>query len=336
MNKSPYRVKSSVRYGSLTYLEGVMEFKDYYKLLGVEPDADAKAIKLAYRKLARKYHPDVSPEEGAEEKFKDMAEAYNVLKDAERRAEYDERRRYGGQRNEGFEPPPGSQNRGSAQSDADFADIFSSVFGDRSGGFQGYSDFRQSAARGQDVEVEMPIFLEDIVSELSKTIEYRMPAVENGQVTEVIKKLKVKIPKGITDGERVRLKGQGGPGPGGAPSGDLYLHIRLVPHPMFDVESHNLLVTLPVAPWEAALGAKVVLPTLTGKISLSVPPNSQSGQKLRIKGKGLPMKNGMGDLFVIFKIVIPESTSEESKQLWQSLSEKSAFNPRAEWEKQDV
>jgi curved DNA-binding protein len=316
-----------------------MEFKDYYKLLGVEPDADVKTIKTAYRKLARKYHPDVNPEPGAEDKFKEVAEAYGVLKNTETRAEYDELYRYGGKSRNGSQPPPGWQGgaqSGGAQSDADFSDFFNSVFGNRGGGFQGYSDFEQSAARGQDVEVEMPIFLEDIVADVAKTIEYRMPVFENGQVRDVNKKLKVKIPKGVSDGERIRLKGQGGSAQGDAPSGDLYLHIRLVPHPMFDVEGHNLLVTLPVAPWEAALGSKVTVPTLTGKISLSVPPNSQSGQKLRIKGKGLPMKNGTGDLYVIFKIVIPENTTDESKALWQSLSEASAFDPRAQWEKQNA
>ncbi|MDO6563149.1 DnaJ C-terminal domain-containing protein [Amphritea sp. 1_MG-2023] len=318
-----------------------MEFKDYYKLLGVKPDADAKAIKTAYRKLARQYHPDVNSDDGAEDKFKEVAEAYEVLKNAERRAEYDELRRYGG-RQQGFDQGHGRQGRqssGNGQFEDDFADFFRSAFshrGDRSGGFQGYSDFQQSAARGQDVEVELPVFLEDIIADVQKPIEYRMPAFVNGQVTEVKKSLKVKIPKGVSDGGRVRLKGQGAPGQGDAPNGDLYLHIRIVPHPIFDVEGHNLLITVPIAPWEAALGAKVNLPTLTGKISLTVPPNSQSGQKMRIKGKGLPMKNGVGDLYVIFKIVIPAQTNEASKALWQSLSDLSAFDPRTEWEKNNV
>ena len=318
-----------------------MEFKDYYKLLGVEPDADAKTIKAAYRKLARKYHPDVNPEEGAEDKFKEVAEAYEVLKNSERRAEYDELRRYGGQSDGRFEPPPGWRGSASASSadgqfEGDFSEFFSSIFGNRHSGFQGYSDFKQSATRGQDIEVEIPVFLEDIVGDVSKTIEYRVPAFDDGQMAEVKKTLKVKIPKGVSDGERIRLKGQGGRGQDNAPNGDLYLHIRIVPHPMFDVESHNLLVTLPIAPWEAALGAKVTLPTLTGKITLTVPPNSQSGQKLRIKGKGLPLKNGIGDLFVIFRIVIPKDSNEELNTLWQSLSDISDFNPRAEWETQNV
>ncbi|WP_417222971.1 DnaJ C-terminal domain-containing protein [Amphritea sp.] len=313
-----------------------MEFKDYYALLGVEPDADAKTIKTAYRKLARQYHPDVNPEPGAEDKFKEVAEAYEVLKNAERRAEYDELRRYGGQREQGYEPPRGQRGPSSSDFEGDFADFFSSAFGNRGGGFQGYSDFQQTAARGQDVEVEMPVFLEDIIADVKKPIEYRMPAFVDGRVTEVKKSLKVKIPKGVADGARIRLKGQGAPGQGDAPSGDLYIHIRIVPHPIFDVEGHNLLITVPIAPWEAALGAKVNLPTLTGKISLTVPPNSQAGKKMRIKGKGLPMKNGVGDLYVIFKIVIPEHTNEESKALWQKLSGLSAFDPRAEWEKNNV
>ena len=320
-----------------------MEFKDYYKILGVKPEADTATIKASYRKLARKYHPDVNPEAGAENKFKEVAEAYGVLKKSDTRAEYDNLyRNYQthpnqGNPNQGFEPPPGWQSRRSSSngSEEDFSDFFNSVFGNRNSGFQGYSDSQYNGARGQDIEVELPVFLEDLVSDLPKTIEFHMPVFEHSQVKQTSKKLKVNIPKGALDGERVRLKAQGAPGQNGAPNGDLYLHIRFVPHPMFDVEAHNLLLTLPVAPWEAALGAKITIATLTGKISLTVPANSQSGQKLRIKGKGLPMRNGMGDLFVIFKIVIPAKTNEASKVLWQSLSEASAFDPRAKWEKQN-
>ena len=316
-----------------------MEFKDYYALLGVEPDADTKTIKTAYRKLARKYHPDVNPDKGAEDKFKEVAEAYSVLKNTERRAEYDELYRNGGRSHQGFEPPPGWQGGASSagqQSSADFSDFFNSIFGQRGGGFQGYSDFDQRAERGQDIEVELPVFLEDIISDASKTIEYTIPVHENGQAKRIHKKLKVKIPKGVCDGERVRLKGQGGAGQASAPNGDLYLHIRIVPHPMFDIQGHDLMMTLPIAPWEAVLGTKVTLPTLSGKINLSVPPNSQSGQKLRLKGKGLPTKTGSGDLYVIFKIVIPATTTDASKALWQTLSEASAFDPRAQWEKQNA
>ena len=186
-------------------------------------------------------------------------------------------------------------------------------------------------SRGQDAEIEMPIFLEETTTETSKLVEYQIPVYENGQVKDVKKSLKVKIPVGIVDGERVRLKGQGGYGQGDGPHGDLYLHIRLVPHPLFDVEGHNLVITVPLAPWEAALGTKVTVPTLTGKIHLTIAPNSQAGARLRIKGKGMATKTGTGDMFALLKIVVPSSANDEVKALWQSLSEKAEFDPRAQW-----
>ena len=271
-----------------------MEFKDYYKILGVQPDSDSKDIKTAYRKLARKYHPDMNPEKGAEEKFKEVAEAYEVLKDAGRRAEYDELRQYRDQGGSGFEPPPGWRSSsgfggaGARHFEGDFSDFFNSIFG----GAGAEPRQQRSGLRGQDAEIEMPVFLEETLSETSKLVEYLIPVYENGQISEVKKSLKVKIPVGVVDGERIRLKGQGGPGQGDAPNGDLYLHIRLVPHPLFDVEGHNLVVTVPLAPWEAALGAKITVPTLSGKIHLTIAPNSQTGQRLRIKGKGLATKTG--------------------------------------------
>jgi curved DNA-binding protein len=312
-----------------------MEFKDYYKVLGVAPDADIKDIKSAYRRLARKYHPDVNSEPGAEDKFKEVAEAYEALKDAGRRAEYDELRQYrehGGRGGRDFEPPPGWQSSGfggggARHFEGDFSDFFNSIFGAGQGGFRQ----QQTGLRGQDAEIEMPIFLEETVSETSKVVEYRIPVYENGQVREVKKSLKVKIPAGVLDGERIRLKGQGGPGAGDGGNGDLYLHIRLVPHPLFDVEGHNLVITVPVAPWEAALGAKIVVPTLTGNIHLTIAPNSQGGQRLRIKGKGLATKTGNGDLFALLKVVMPPKVSADAKQLWQSLADKAAFDPRSQW-----
>lgn len=313
-----------------------MEFKDYYEILGVQPDADGKEIKTAYRKLARKYHPDMNPDEGAEDKFKEVAEAYEVLKDAERRAEYDELRQYGGKQGAGFEAPPGWQSSsgfsgaGSRHFEGDFSDFFNSVFN------EGGAAHRQqrSGFRGQDAEIEMPIFLEDTLSEASRPVEYTIPHYENGQLSEIKKSLKVKIPRGVKDGERIRLKGQGGIGQGDAPNGDLYLHIRLVPHPLFDVEGHNLVVTVPLAPWEAALGAKIRVPTLDGQIDLTVAANSQTGQNLRIKGKGLASKTGRGDLYARLKVVMPPSASDEVKNLWKTLSEKASFDPRAQWSNQ--
>lgn len=315
-----------------------MEFKDYYKILGVEPDADKKTIKNAYRKLARKYHPDVSDHHDAENQFKEVAEAYEVLKDDTRRAEYDEIRQYGGTR-QGFGPPPGWQPSGSwSGSDAeshfggDFSDFFSSIFG--SAGSSRGGDFGQrkpSGRRGQDIETEMPVFLEDTLSEESKTISYSLPHYDDyGHVTEVNKTLKVKIPPGVTDGELIRLKGQGAPGIGDGASGDLYLRIRLVPHPLFDVEGHNLIITVPLAPWEAAIGTKVALPTLSGRIHLTIPANSQSGQRLRVKGKGLPGKQRQGDLYAVLKVVMPEN-NEAIKEQWQKMAELAPFDPRAQW-----
>tara|TARA_R110000822_G_scaffold187752_28_gene326966 strand:- start:31160 stop:32116 length:957 start_codon:yes stop_codon:yes gene_type:complete len=316
-----------------------MEFKDYYKILDVNPDADSKAIKTSYRKLARKYHPDVSDHHEAEEKFKEVNEAYEVLKDTQKRAQYDEIREHGsdGQR---FQPPPGSQPSGHSneQYQGNFSDFFSSMFGDAGrGGPQDYTPDYAFNQKGQDIETDMPIFLEDSLSNTSKTISYRLPHRDNeGRITEVKKTLSVKIPAGVSDGERIRLKSQGAQGIGDGPNGDLYLRIRLIPHPLFDVEAHNLIITVPLAPWEAALGTKIQVPTLSGKINLSIPANSQTGQRLRIKGKGLVRKDGHGDLYAVLKVVMPDPSNtsplnDEIKQHWEQLASKAAFNPRVEW-----
>ncbi len=290
-----------------------MEFKDYYQILGVDPDADSKAIKLAYRKLARKYHPDVSEQHDAEARFKEVAEAYEVLKDPSRRAEYDELRKYG-QEGQEFRPPPGWRSASSS--------------GDQTG-FDG--DFEM---RGPDIEVEMPIFLEDTISEESKSVSYTVPTVDTGgRVTHTRKTLNVKIPRGVAEGQRIRLKGQGAPGHGAGANGDLYLHIRLVPHPLFDVEGHNLVITVPVTPWEAALGAKVEVPTLDGKINLTIPANSQTGQRLRIRNRGLATRDGRGDLLAVLKITIPAHCDDKTRRLWQQLAEQAGFDPRSEWRK---
>ena len=315
-----------------------MDFKDYYKVLGLEPGADDKAVKAAYRKLARKYHPDVSKEKDAENQFKEVAEAYEVLKSAEKRAEYDELRKYA-QQGRPFEPPPGWQPRGNAGfademgGGRDYSDFFESLFG-AAGRSQGPG--RKSARRGQDVEMELPILLEETLADEAKKIAFQLPqySADGQPLAAISKTLNVKIPAGVSDGERIRLKGQGAPGLGGAANGDLYLIIRLVPHPLFDVEAHNLILTVPLAPWEAALGSKVTVPTLDGKIHLSIPANSQSGQRLRIKGKGLMNKLGeRGDLYALFKIVIPAQADEPTRALWVQLAEQAAFDPRAEWSK---
>lgn len=314
-----------------------MEFKDYYKILGVEPDADIKLIKTAYRKLARQYHPDMNPDKGAEEKFKEVAEAYQVLKNEKTRAEFDDLRKYGSQSQQGFRPPPGWQasHDSSFAGDAQFSgysDFFNSIFGGQrqSERGQGFNQ-TQRRTRGQDIEVELAVFLEETLKENEKTVEFQMPADGSSQVSPTKKHLKVKIPQGVADGARIRLKGQGNVGRNGGVAGDLYLHIRVVPHPLFDVSGHNISITVPLAPWEAALGTKIMVPTLEGKINLSIAANTQSGHKLRVKGKGLKTKTGTGDLFAIIKVVMPDKTSEKAKQLWQDLAATESFNPREEW-----
>lgn len=315
-----------------------MEFKDYYAALGVEPDADEKAIKTAYRKLARKYHPDVSKEPDAEAHFKEVSEAYEVLKSPEKRAEYDELRRYGPQGPQ-FEAPPGWQPRGGFDGpppghEQDFSDFFEQIFGARAGAG---AQRQPRAHRGQDVEMEVPLFLEETLSGESRPISFSLPSYDEygRKLPPQNKTLNVKIPIGTADGERIRLKGQGAPGVNGGPPGDLYLAIRLVPHPVFDVDGRDLIVTVPVTPWEAALGAKVEVPTLGGRINLGIPANSQTGQRLRIKGKGLPNKGdaAAGDLYAVLKVVMPKASDEATRKLWEELADKAAFDPRAEWGK---
>ncbi|RRV09632.1 curved DNA-binding protein [Pseudomonas sp. v388] len=310
-----------------------MDFKDYYKILDVEPTADDKAIKTAYRKLARKYHPDVSKEAGAEDKFKEASEAYEVLSSPEKRAEYDEIRKYGRQ-GRPFQPPPGWQSRsggGGFDETTDFSEFFSSIFGGRP---QQGGRTRNPGRKGQDVEMELAIFLEETLSGESKQVSFRVPqhSAAGQRMADITKTLNVKIPAGVADGERIRLKGQGAPGIAGGDKGDLYLTIRLAPHPLFEVEGHDLVIQVPLAPWEAVLGTKVAVPTLTGRINLTIRPDSQNGQRLRVKGNGLMSKNGeRGDLYAQLKIVMPKHTDEATKALWQSLADKSSFDPRAQW-----
>lgn len=306
-----------------------MEFKDYYKILGVAPDAEIDGIKKTYRKLARKYHPDVSKQRDAEEKFKEAGEAYEVLKNTEKRAEYDAIRQYGSQ-GQAFRPPPdwqppgGSHRAGQSQYSEGFSDFFSTIFGAGQDRYSAPHHERPSPhRRGRDVETDMPVFLEDTLADNFKPLSYHL----NGEN----KTLKIKIPAGVTDGERIRLKGQGETGIGKGENGDLYLRIKLVPHPLFDVEYHDLNVVVPLAPWEAALGAKIEVPTLSGRIQLTIPPNSQTGQRLRIRGQGLKTKTGRGNLYAVLKIMMPNTSSETVKRHWQQLSEQAGFDPRSEW-----
>ena len=316
-----------------------MKFVDYYAVLGISPDANDKAVKVAYKKLARKFHPDVSKEPQAEEKFKEIAEAYEVIHNKEERAKYDELRR--NQQSRAHQKQGNyAGNNGFSQSDPqteeEFSDFINSMFGS-GGGFDRSGQNRSRTARaqkGQDVEIEFPVSLEETLVDTVKPIEFMLPQRDSsGRMIEIKKSLKVKIPAGSVNGERIRLKGQGGLGSENSQNGDLYLQIRLVPHPLFDVDGYNLNIVVALAPWEAALGTKINLPTLMGKIQLTIPPNSQSGQRLRIKGKGLISKKAKGDLFAVLKIVNPVSSDDTSKKLWEELAEKAHFDPRSNWSK---
>lgn len=320
-----------------------MDFQDYYKTLSVAPDADSETIKNAYRKLARKYHPDVSGLHEAEEKFKQIAEAYEVLKDPSKRAQYHSLwdsgvQEYGQRQAQGG---TAEQNSQSSFGQGRFSAFFSSLFGGADQPAQGvgtHGASRQifstpnSARKGQDIETELQISLEDTLTTRSKRISYSFShRDDSGRVSQVSKILNVKIPAGVVDGERIHLKGQGAQGLGDAPPGDLYLRINLVPHSLFEIEAQDLIIIVPLAPWEAALGTSVELPTLSGKVKLRIPANSQTGQRLRIKGHGLVHKDGQGDLYAVLKVVLPDSGSEEIKQYWQQQTGATAFGPRMEW-----
>lgn len=314
-----------------------MEFKDYYEILGVDEKADAQALKAAYRRLARKYHPDVSKEADAADRFKEVNEAYEVLKDPDKRAEYDQLRAYGGQGpGGGFEPPPGWSSRadfgqgGFTGADASqFSDFFESIFGGarqgagRQGSTQGWY-----AMRGEDIHHKLPLFLEEAFSGGEKTITLQSPEVDRqGRVQQRQRSLKVKIPAGVTDGQHIRLRGQGAPGQGSGEAGDLYLEVQIAPHPVYSVSGRDLSMDLPVAPWEAALGATVKVPTLGGSVQLKIPEGTHSGKRLRLRGRGLPGKPA-GDLYVNIQVKMPPAQTERSKSLFRELAEEVPFNPR--------
>jgi curved DNA-binding protein len=310
------------------------QYKDYYKILGVDRKATQDEIKRAFRKLARKYHPDVSKEPDAEERFKEVNEANEVLKDPEKRAAYDQ---LGAQWKAGqeFRPPPGWDEgfefRGGGYTEAtaeQFSDFFDALFGGArarpSAGFR--TSFHME---GEDRHARIAIDLEDSYHGATKTITLRVPEVTpDGHVSTREQSLNVRIPKGIRSGQQIRLAGQGGSGIGGGAPGDLYLEVELRAHPLYRVDGTDVYLDLPVAPWEAALGATVKAPTPTGAVDLKVPPDSQSGKKLRLKGRGLPAKE-TGDFYVVLKVALPTARSEEAKALYREMESKLGFNPRA-------
>jgi curved DNA-binding protein len=317
-----------------------VKFQDYYEILGLGRDASDDEIKRAYRKLARKYHPDVNKDKGAEEKFKQINEAHEVLKDPEKRKLYDQ---LGSnwQAGQDFKPPPGWENvhfefRTGPGAEAfdfggGFSDFFEMLFGGRMGG-GGRGSARQGSwvMRGQDHEAEIEIDLESAYYGAKRTLTLQGHEIDpQGQVRPKVQNIHVKIPPGVTDGNRIRLAGKGGEGMGGGPRGDLYLKVHIEPHPRFTLDGHNLQVEVPVAPWEAALGATVQVVTMEGTVKLKIPSGSQSGQKLRLRGKGFPKKGGeRGDLIARLKIVVPKDLTAKEKELFAEMAKVSSFNPR--------
>lgn len=295
-----------------------MQFKDYYDILGVKPDATDAEIKRAYRRLARKYHPDVSKEAGAEDQIKSVNEAYEALKDGERRREYDQLRAGGYRAGDEFRPPPNWQgNRGGGNGgfhESDFSDFFESVFG--RGGARGHAGPR----RGSDLQAKISIDLRSAFTGGRERITLRDPV--QGERT-----LEVKIPAGIEPGRQIRLSGQGNPGLQGGPAGDLLLEVGVRDDPRFRLEGRDIHSVVPIAPWEAALGATVTVPTLAGEVELRVPAGSNGGRKMRLRGRGWPGKV-VGDQIVELEIQTPHAGTEEQKRFYESMAAMFDFNPR--------
>jgi curved DNA-binding protein len=311
-----------------------MQYKDYYRTLGLARDASPDTIKKAYRTLARKFHPDVSREKDAEERFKEVAEAYEVLKDPEKRAAYD---RLGSWRpGQEFRPPPGWDRGGEGfrfgrggGAGVDFSDFFSELFGDRGGAERRR---RNPDRSGEDVEATVALSLEQALHGTEASFQVSVPDRDaSGHLHRVSRQIKVRIPRGATDGEVLRVPGKGGRSSAGGRDGDLFLTIRLRPHEVFRPEGRNLHVDVPVSPWEAALGTTVEIPTPDGHARLRIPAGVRCGQKLRLAGKGLPEPGGegAGDLLASIQIVVPPRLSDRERALFEELAQVSGFRPRS-------
>ncbi|WP_319542690.1 J domain-containing protein [uncultured Pseudodesulfovibrio sp.] len=323
-----------------------MEYRDYYKLLGVSRSASRDEISKAFKKLARKYHPDLNPNNAeAEAKFKEINEAYEVLKDEKKRKLYDQ---FGSnwEHGQNFQPPPGYENMqygggGGFGGGAGFSDFFETIFGGAAGpggatfrgGFQqggfGGGGYQQRPRRGSDSEATYEMTLEEAYRGGKKSITVQeQTSGPEGIPRMTTKTLEINVPPGIKDGQKIRLAGQGNPGMGGGPKGDLYLKIRLMPHHMFKVTDADVVLDLPLSPWEAALGASLRIPTLDGAVEMKIPAGIGSGKKLRIKGRGLGAGAKKGDQFVRIMIQVPERLSNEERELWEKMQEVSDFTPR--------
>ncbi len=304
-----------------------MEYKDYYKILGLARGAKPDDIKRAYRRLARKYHPDVSKEPDAEARFKEINEAHEVLKDPEKRAAYDALGS-GWRAGQDFHPPPGGgfeqhEFHFRPEDMGQFSDFFASLFG------RGARGAQTRRRRGEDQNARLRIDLTEAFSGATRQVRLDEPVLgADGRVQSRSRTLNVRIPAGVTQGQQIRLAGQGSPGLAGGSAGDLYLEIDLAPHPLFRVEGKDIHVEVPIAPWEAALGATIPVPTLGGSVKLKVPAGSQSGRRLRLKGRGLPGQPA-GDELVELVIVTPPAHTEAEQALYRRMAESFSFNPRA-------
>ncbi len=313
-----------------------MEYKDYYATLGVERGASQDEIKRAYRKLARKYHPDVSSEPDAESKFQALQEAYEVLKDPEKRATYDQLGQ-GWRQGQDFRPPPdweqhfnfdgGGFTRGDASA---FSEFFESLFGG-GGGFRGFGrrGFDDVGARGQDRFARVELTLEEAYHGGQRPVTLESAAADAyGRVQASPRTLNVRIPAGVTEGQQVRLQGEGGAGAGRGGRGDLYLEVVFRPHSLFRADGRDIHLDLPIAPWEAALGATVPVPTLGGEVDTKIPAGAYSGQRLRLRGRGLP-GSPPGDQYLQLRIVMPQPKGEADRQLFERMRQQMHFDPRA-------
>ena len=310
-----------------------MLFKDYYSVLGLERAATQDEIKRAYRKLARKYHPDLNKDAAAEAQFKEVGEAYEVLGDVEKRAAYDQLGKDWKPGQE-FRPPPdwdagfefsGSSARGSH----DFSDFFDTLFSDLGRRQRGPRPQPELHARGEDHHARILIELRDVFDGATRSISLRVPEISaDGHVALRDRTLNVQIPKGVTEGQNIRLKRQGAPGIGQLPAGDLYLEIHFKPDSVYRAVGRDLQIDLPVTPWEAALGASVRLPTPGGPIMLKIPPASFQGRELRVKGRGIPAAEP-GNLYAVLRIVLPAADTEKARAIYEKMASELAFDPRA-------
>lgn len=311
-----------------------MEFKDYYKVMGLEKNASPEDIKRAYRKLARKYHPDVSKEPDAENKFKTLGEAYEVLKDPEKRSKYDQYGQYWKDSERAYHQQHQQRPHGAgayhtyqnAQSAADFEEFLNSIFRQQQQQ-QRRPEYEQEQA--QDIHTKLWIQLEDSFHGAEKTFQLQTPVMDPmGRMTHQTRTIKVKIPRGIEDKKQIRLKGQGDQGLSGR-RGDLYIEVNIHPHALFHFQHKDIHLELPISPWEAGLGASVEVPTLGGPVKLKIPKHTQAGKQMRLKGRGLP-GNPAGDQIITLKIVIPMEDNESLNQLYEQMAKTVHFNPRSQ------